>query len=325
MKDLEYKRRMQRKRYKHKRRIRISGIMIIVVILALAVVGIIHFAVEKNEAAGEPEQLGKLQTSSIETDQINLYSPNAVLWDLTGNTILAEYRSREKIYPASLTKIMTAILAIENTDDLEKKMIMPSDIFWKLYIEGASMAGFQPKEEVQLRDLLYGMLLPSGAECCLAFADEIAGSEKAFVKLMNQKALELGMNDTHFCNATGLHEEDHYSTVKDIAVLLQYALLNEEFRAAFTSSSYSTQSTEQHPGGFTLHSTMFEDLDSPEVPGGEILGGKTGYTDEAGLCLASLAKVGEKEYILVTAKADVTHDTKPLHILDAVSVYGRIK
>lgn len=325
MKDLEYKRRMQRKRYKHKRRIRISGIMIIVVILALAVVGIIHFAVEKNEAAGEPEQLGKLQTSSIETDQINLYSPNAVLWDLTGNTILAEYRSREKIYPASLTKIMTAILAIENTDDLEKKMIMPSDIFWKLYIEGASMAGFQPKEEVQLRDLLYGMLLPSGAECCLAFADEIAGSEKAFVKLMNQKARELGMNDTHFCNATGLHEEDHYSTVKDIAVLLQYALLNEEFRAAFTSSSYSTQSTEQHPGGFALHSTMFEDLDSPEVPGGEILGGKTGYTDEAGLCLASLAKVGEKEYILVTAKADGTHDTKPLHVLDAVSVYGRIK
>lgn len=325
MKDLEYKRKLQRKRYRRKRRIRIVRILIISVILALAVGGIIHLSIEKDKAEGEPEQTGKLQISNVSADTAGLYSPNAILMDLTDNIILAEHNSRGKIYPASLTKIMTAILAIENTDDLEKMMIMPSDIFGKLYIEGASMAGFQPEEEVQLKDLLYGMLLPSGAECCLAFADEIAGSERAFVKLMNQKARELGMNDTHFCNATGLHEEDHYSTVKDIAVLLQYALQNEEFRATFTSSSYSTQSTEQHPGGFTLHSTMFEDLDSPEVPGGEILGGKTGYTDEAGLCLASLAKVGEKEYILVTAKADGTHDTKPFHILDAVSVYGRIK
>lgn len=158
----------------------------------------------------------------------------------------------------------------------------------------------------------------------MAFADRIAGSEEAFVDMMNEKAAEMGMKNTHFCNATGLHDPDHYSTVKDISVLLRYALQYEDFRQAFSSSRYTTQPTNLHPDGFTFLSTMFRYMDSAGVVGGEIIGGKTGYTEEAGLCLASLAEVNGKEYILVTAKAKGTHRTEQFHILDAVDVYSQI-
>ena len=124
---------------------------------------------------------------------------------------------------------MTAVLAIENTDDLSQTVTLPYDIFEPLYEENASMAGFQPGEESTLKDLLYGILLPSGAECCMAFADRIAGSEEAFVDMMNEKAAEIGMSNTHFCNATGLHNPDHYSTVKDISVLFEICFAIRRF------------------------------------------------------------------------------------------------
>lgn len=261
---------------------------------------------------------------NIKADLEHLYSPYAILVDLESGNVLAEHDAQAKIYPASLTKIMTAVLAIENTEDMEEVMILPTDFFQELYTEDASMAGFQPGERVRLKDLLYGILLPSGAECCMAFANRIAGSEDEFVRMMNRKAEELGLKNTHFCNATGLQDPEHYSTVEDISILLQYALRDENFRAAFTSSRYSTLPSEQHPEGFTFYSTMFQYMDSTEVTGGNIIGGKTGYTEEAGLCLASLAEVAGKEYILVTAKANGTHQTEQYHILDAVDVYSQI-
>lgn len=262
--------------------------------------------------------------SSAVVDLEHLYSRYSILVDKDSGNILAEHNAQDRIYPASLTKIMTAVLAVENTEDMEEVYILPADYFQELYALNASMAGFEPGETVRLKDLFYGILLPSGAECCMAFADKIAGSEESFVKLMNRKAEELGMENTHFSNATGLHDPEHYSTVEDISILLRYALKDEEFRAAFTSSRYNTNPSDQHPEGFTFYSTMFRYMDNPEVAGGEIIGGKTGYTGEAGLCLASLAEVGGKEYILVTAKADGTHQTEQFHILDAINVYSQI-
>lgn len=262
--------------------------------------------------------------SNSEVDLTRLYSPYAILVDLDSGNSLAECDAQVRIYPASLTKIMTAVLAVENTEDMEEVITLPAEFFSKLYAEGASMAGFQPGERARLQDLLYGILLPSGAECCMAFANRISGTEEAFVKMMNQKAEELGLKNTHFCNATGLHDPNHYSTVEDISILLQYALKNENFKTVFTSSRHSTLPSDQHPEGFTFYSTMFQYMDSTEVTGGRIIGGKTGYTEEAGLCLASLAEVGGKEYILVTAKANGTHQTEQFHILDAMNVYSQI-
>lgn len=253
-----------------------------------------------------------------------LNSPNAILVELETGKVLGEKKADEKIYPASLTKIMTAVLAVENIGDLQERITVPEEIFPKLYEEGASMAGFCPGEEAVGLDLLYGVLLPSGAECCLTFADRIAGSEEDFVDMMNEKAKELGMEHTHFTNSTGLQDEDHYSTVRDISVLLRYALAGDTFRQVFTSSSYSTNPSACHPEGFTFYSTMFQEMNSAAVTDGEILGGKTGYTKEAGLCLASLAVIGPKEYILITAHARGDHETRQYHVEDAVKVYTQL-
>ena len=255
-------------------------------------------------------------------DLTNLYSPYAVLIDADTGEVLAEQNSRTQIYPASLTKIMTALLVIENSGNLDETVWIPSDIYDQLYAEGASMAGFLPGEETTLRELLYGILLPSGAECCLTAARYIAGSDEAFVELMNQKAAQLGMENTSFQNCTGLQDAAHYSSAADIAGLLRYALQDSTFREIFTSQYYYVQPTEQHPDGFTFWSTLFSENDGSMD--GVILGGKTGYTQEAGLCLASLLSVGGREYILVTAGAAGSHETEPYHIKDALNVAGQL-
>jgi serine-type D-Ala-D-Ala carboxypeptidase (penicillin-binding protein 5/6) len=259
---------------------------------------------------------------SISPDRLN--SPNAILIRLKDYTMLMQKNIDEKIYPASLTKMITAIVAIENLPNLKGEIKLTNSTFQGLYKADASMAGFQPGEQVRAMDLLYGVMLPSGAECCIGLANQIGGSEKNFVKIMNQKAAALGMKNTHFENATGLHNENHYTTVKDLAVLLSYALQNDTFREIFTSSRHSTPPTNKHPGGITFYSTMFEELNKQDILVGEILGGKTGYTDEAGLCLASLAKVGRQEYILISAGAKGNHHSEQYNITDALDVYNSI-
>ncbi len=258
-----------------------------------------------------------------------LYSPCAVLINRDTGEILMDMDGGERIYPASLTKIMTAIVAIEHTDDFTQRVTVEKNVFEDLCEKDASMAGFEPGEEVSLRDLLYGILLPSGAECCLTYVRHIAGTEAAFVDLMNQKAEELGMCRTHFSNTTGLHEENHYTTAEDMAALLQYALSNETFREAFTSKTYDVEPTNIHPKGICLQSTLSKGIEEIKMEGKAmeaemILGGKTGYTDEAGLCLASLAEISGQEYILVTAGAAGSHQTEPYNILDALEVYQRL-
>ena len=258
-----------------------------------------------------------------------IYSPYAVLINADTGEILMDTGGEERMYPASLTKIMTAIVAVEHTEDLDERVVLDKDIFEDLHGTDASMAGFQPGEEVTLKDLLYGILLPSGAECCLAYARYMSGTEADFADLMNRKAEELGMGHTHFSNVTGLHSENHYTTAEDMAILLKYALSNRIFREAFTSRTYDVESTNIHPEGFSFQSTLskgLEEIDFEDKAIGDeiILGGKTGYTDEAGLCLASLAHIHEQEYILVTAGASGSHQTEQYNILDAVEVYQRL-
>ncbi|MFL0197968.1 D-alanyl-D-alanine carboxypeptidase family protein [Clostridium sp. WILCCON 0269] len=299
-----------------------SGIRIFVTFLLMA---IIAASVYKSIITSENQHIFKIEpdsTISISPDKLN--SPNVILIRLKDHAILMQKNSEEKIYPASLTKIMTAIVAIENLPNLKEEIRLTNSTFQGLYEADASMTGFQLGEKVSAIDLLYGALLPSGAESCIGLADQIGGSEQGFVKMMNQKAAELGMDNTHFENVTGLHDENHYTTVKDLAILLSYALQNDTFREIFTSSHHSTQPTNKHPGGITFYSTMFEELNNQNIIDGEILGGKTGYTDEAGLCLASLAKVGRQEYILISAGAKGDHHSEQYNITDALAVYNSI-
>lgn len=315
---------MRRNRKQKRRK---PGVLVAAVILLVAGIKITSFAPALPFSA-DYEKIVHFASRELSDDKVNLndlYSSYAVLMDAESGNVLAEKSGTAKMYPASLTKIMTAIIAIENTDDMDEETTVPSDIFPALYEEDASLAGFAPGETVRWKDLLYGALLPSGAECCLTFAGQIAGSESAFVDLMNEKADELGMKDTHFTNVTGLQDDKHYSTAEDMAVLLRYALKNDTFRQAFTARRYSVMPINEHPEGFTFYNTMFQAMDNAGITDDDILGGKTGYTEKAGLCLASLARIEGREYILVTAKADGNHYTKPYHVMDAENVYDQIR
>lgn len=291
---------------------KLTTVLCIILSALLGGMGLLYFISERNAK------------HDSYVDLINLYSKNAVLLELESGNTIAEKKSNMRIYPASLTKIMTALVTLENCDDVYGTMTVPYEIFDSLYSEGASMAGFMPGENVSAMDLVYGILLPSGAECCLTAAYSISGSEEDFVELMNEKAEELGMNNTHFTNTTGLHSKNHYSTVSDLAKLTQYALQNSYFREVFTSQYHSISPNEYHPEGFTFYSTLYEPLQSYEMVNVTILGGKTGYTDEAGLCLASCASIGGHEYLLVTANAEGDHFTEQFNITDTVNVYNQI-
>ena len=307
-----------KKQFKKRRLARICTMLtsaVGVILAALVCLAAVRFVSPRVQQAAEGDGAGSVNLA-------DLYSPYAILIAADTGETLAEKNSHAQIYPASLTKIMTALLVIEYSGNLDETVWIPTDIYEQLYAEGASMAGFLPGEETTLRELLYGILLPSGAECCLTAARYIGGTEGMFVELMNQKAAQLGMENTNFTNCTGLQEETHYSSAADIAILLQYALSNATFGEIFTSKYYYVQPTEQHPDGFTFWSTLFSQTDSRAD--GVILGGKTGYTEEAGLCLASLLSVGGREYILVTAGAPGSHETEPYHIEDALNVAGQL-
>lgn len=283
---------------------------------------------EKAGSASETETERKpvvIETVNMDLDLSGIYSDSGIVVRLSDGKVITGFQEEKRIYPASLTKMMTCLIGIELIEDRSEEVILEKEIFPPLYEEGASMAGFLPGETVAAEDLLYGIILPSGGECSVQIARHTAGSEGAFVELMNEKASELGMENTHFTNVTGLHDEDHYTTVEDMATLLRYALKDRTFRTIFCTEKYTASPTEEHPEGLTFQSSMFRLREDWKVPGGEVRGGKTGFTDQSGLCLASLAHVDNRDYIIVTAKADGNHQTEPYHVLDALNLYGQLR
>lgn len=303
------------------RRSRIFPVLLVLLLILIAGCGAgAYFLLNGNVSLGE----AKSPLPEVSVSLESLDSPYAVLMDQETGTVIGSKNSDEIIYPASMVKIMTVLTAIENIKNLDKTITMAYDFYDELYAQDASRAGFEPGEEAVIRDLLYGALLPSGAECCMQLALEAAGSEAAFVELMNQKAQALGLTKTHFTNATGLHDDDQYSTVTEIGEILRAAVENKTFYQVFTTHSYTVGATSAHPEGFTFWSTMFKNMQSSTVINGEILGGKTGYTDEAGRCLASMAKINGRPYILVTAGWASNPVVEQYHINDAFLGYNAL-
>ncbi len=231
-----------------------------------------------------------------------IQSEYAVLVDCSTSLILAQKGGDTKIYPASMTKIMAVLVAIEHIDNLDDTFQMTSTLIDPLYRAGSTMAGFMPGEVVRLRDMFYGAVLESGGEAIVGLATYVAGSEESFVALMNEKATELGLSSTHFCNASGLHDKNHYTTCREMAIIMQ-AALSDEFCREVISTEYYTVAANDHHEELKFHSGMFTRMhgDEPEVA--EIKGGKTGYTVNSGNCLVSYAKTDDgREIICVTAK-----------------------
>ena len=241
------------------------------------------------------------------------------LEDAGNGQVLWTVNPDERIYPASMTKVMSAVLMIETGADPDETVLITEAMWAGLIEANASVAGFYPGDEPTFRDLLYGVLIPSGADADNALAVTYFGSIETFVAQMNRKAAELGMSSTHFTNCTGLHDPDHYSTVHDITVLMEYALQNPLFCEIINTREYTTGPLLSHPEGLTMTSTSWPLIndgdDTFQIPG--FLGGKTGFTNPAGRCLTSHAEFNGMHLILTTAHSDGIG-----HIADAASVYS---
>ncbi len=252
-------------------------------------------------------------------------STNAILIGCDSGEVIAAKGPDEKVYPASMTKVMTAVIVLEYFEDLTVKIEMPQDMYDYLREQNASVAGFLPGEKVQIIDLLYGVMLPSGADACLSLARAVSGSEAAFAKEMTKKAQDIGALNTNFVNSTGLHDDNHYTTVRDMSKIVKYALQNDNFRTIFTTETYTTQPTNKHSTGLEMSSTVFSAISRTGLTNNYIIGGKTGYTGEACLCLASLGKKKGNEYILITVGAGTSTSSKGTHhVKDALYVFNNV-
>lgn len=213
----------------------------------------------------------------------------AVLMDAATGRVLYEKDCHEPLPMASTTKIMTALITLEQPD-LDEYFVVDSDA---IRVEGSSM-GLQEGDQVSLRALAWGMLLASGNDAAGAAAKRIAGSQEKFLEMMNQRAEEIGMKDTHFCSVSGLDVGDHHSTAYDMALLAREALLNEEF-AKIVSSKTGTVSFGNPPyqRRLTNHNKLLWNCE-------DCIGFKTGFTKKAGRCLVSAASRDGLTVIVVT-------------------------
>ncbi len=232
-------------------------------------------------------------------------SEYAIIVDIDSGNVIYEKNPDTKIFPASLTKVLTLLVAVENISDLNDTFTMSYEITDPHFKEGASMAGFTDGEIIPLTDLLYGLILPSGAECATAIANYVAGSEAEFAVLMNKKVEQLGITTSHFCNPSGLHHNEQYCTVRDMVIILKAAMENKLCREILSTYQYTTTSTNKHPEGILLTSTLFSRMYGTEPKNGAVIkGGKTGFTNEAGNCIASFGEATDgTNYIMVTTKA----------------------
>ena len=238
----------------------------------------------------------------------DINSKYALIYDKTDNKVLFEKNSNEKTYIASLTKIATTITAIESINDLNKEVIITSDIL-KTVSPIASVAGLKVGDKLTYKDLLYASIVPSGADATNSLAILSSGSIENFVNKMNMLANRLNLKDTHFVNVTGLDVDNHYSTASDLGKLLSYALDNETFKEVFTTKDYTLSNN------LKVKSTLYIYNKKLNSDISSILGSKTGYTKKAGYSIASLSNANGHEIIMILLNAPY-EDQVPYHIID---------
>ena len=249
----------------------------------------------------QQQSQGFLRTAMTLKPEVN--ANFAILVDADAGLVVAEKNGSAKMYPASMTKVMTLLVACEHITDLNEKLEITQDIVDYVKKEGASNCGFKAGEQVTMLDLLYGLILPSGADAALALVRRIAGSEEQFVALMNQKAQQLGISaTTHFTNCTGLYNDNHYSTAEDMAIIMRAAAQNSVAATILTTRSYTTQANNKRSTGLSFSNLFLKRIDT-QTTGGQVNFAKTGYVAKAGNCAVSyFTAASGRHYICVTGK-----------------------
>ena len=238
---------------------------------------------------------------------LEIYSEAAILIDSNSGKILYSKNINEKRYPASTTKILTAILAIEHfsldeklTASYEAVMSIPS---------GYSNAAIQVGETLTVKELLEVFLVHSANEAGYILAEGISGSVSQFANLMNKKALELGCQNTHFTNPSGLHDENHYSTAYDLSQIAKYCMKNEVFRSIVSMRTCTIPATDMYEERFFRNTHEMLNSKS-EYYNENVIGIKTGYTSQSKNCLISGYKNGDVELISVVLSAPASVGNK---------------
>ena len=246
---------------------------------------------------------------ALDLPEIN--SQNVLIYDLSEDKIIYEKNSDIKTSIASLTKILTSMVAIENIPNLDESIEvtnkMLSNIYWN-----ASRAGLKNGDIVTYKDLLYALLLPSGADAAQVLALNLASSTGEYVAKMNALASKIGMNNSNFVNTTGLDTNNQYSTLNDVLILLKYALKNPTFKEVFTTKEYTLSNN------LTVKSTLKHYQEKYDLDISRILGSKTGTTDKAGLCLASYFIIKNHEILSITTNAPLSD--VPYNLIDNLTI-----
>lgn len=234
----------------------------------------------------------------------SVVSDYGILIDVDKGEILAAHKANKRMNPASMTKILTVLVAAEHMDlaHLQDTVTISREATDYSYSNGCSNTGYEVDEQVTVEDLFYGTILPSGADSAYSLATYVAGSHEAFVDMMNEKLEEMGLSETtHFTNCVGLYDEDHYSTVYDMAVILKAATDNDFCRKVLSARTYVTTQTMEHEEGLTISNWFLRRIEDKDTHG-EVLCAKTGFVNQSGSCAASLAtdETG-REYLCVTA------------------------
>lgn len=319
------KNRVRRQRILRRRR-KIVSVLSMLLIIVVIVIAVKNFPSAQNRKTVKEDAKRTTEVSQDETEEAvqkkisikypviadsyteitsdTIKSPYIALLDVENNEVIAGRNTDTRIYPASMTKVMSLIVAVENLESLEDTFTFTNEMLDPLVKAQASRAGFDPGETVSVNDLLYGLILPSGADAADALAQLTAGSQKAFVELMNEKCQEIGLKNTHFMNPSGLYDDNQYTTPIEMAMIMEYAMDNETCAKLLSTYQYTTAVTPQHPEGILLTSTMFSRMAGDEIEGVTITSGKTGYTSEAKHCLVSSAQKNGSHYIALTAGAE---------------------
>ena len=236
---------------------------------------------------------------------------SAVLMDVTTGTILYAKNIHEELYPASTTKIMTCLLAVENAS-LDDKIVFSNDAVFSVPNDGSNI-GMDVGQSITLEQALYGIMVGSANEVANAVAEHVAGSIPAFINMMNDRAKELGCTHSHFVNANGLFNEDHYTSAHDLALIASAFFSNELLSSIGNTARYHFTPTATQPDDFYLNNK--HKLITGEISYPGIVGGKTGYTDLARETLVTCAERDGMKLVCVVfmeESPDQFHDTVSL-------------
>ncbi|MCR5671521.1 MAG: serine hydrolase [Butyrivibrio sp.] len=241
-------------------------------------------------------------TSAITSE--NVLSTYGVLVNLDTGKVVASKEGNVRINPASMTKILTLLVAVEHIDNIDNTFTMSQEIGDYVFSHDCSAVGYKVGDVISVKDLLYGTILPSGADAAMCLAEYVAGSQEAFVELMNQKLDELGLSKTaHFTNCIGIYDKDHYCTLTDMAMILKAAEENELCHEILNARTYLTSATSEHPEGIQISNWFLRRIEDKDTHG-EIVGAKTGFVNKSGCCCASYQISADgTHYICVTADA----------------------